>query len=55
MSVYYDQDLALSGGVQVEYQDFSVFVIGTAIEDDSLVEETSFNLRIKNPCFDPAF
>ena len=52
---HYDQDLFLSGGPGVEYLDYLVTVTGTSGEDTFASVDSSFNLRLRNPCFDPAF
>lgn len=53
-SFYYDADILLSGGPAVEFVDYTITVQGSHV--NSLDTGNSvFNLKLRNPCFDPAF
>ena len=54
ITFYYDTDIALSGGTGVEYLDYQVTISATVGFITTATNSATFNLRVKNPCFDPA-
>ena len=55
MSFYYDLDIELSGGIGVPFKDYTVEIVAEAGYIDPVQAIASFNLRVKNPCYDPDY
>ena len=52
ISIYYDADILLSGGVGVEFKDYTLEVIATAGNQVTAQVSSSITLRVLNPCYD---
>ena len=52
ISIYYDADILLSGGVGVEFKDYTLEVIATAGNQVTAQVSSSIPLRVWNPCYD---